>query len=271
MITLTMRHDRGQRLGMLWDALAKAWRRVITGKAWVNATRKFGIVGWVRVVEVTIGKNGWHIHIHALLFADDLTVSNLNVLADAMWNRWSAGLQSAGLRAPTLDGQNWHMVEEAGDGSTIGDYLAKWFSEPKAAAAIGAEMTLTQSKVTQKVHSTRPVWALLEEGALDGEAGPLWAWHEWERGSKGRRQIGWSTGLREELGLLLPEKTDEEIAAEELGSADDTVVWITRQGWGDLLHKPKLIPDVLNAAEQLSVDGLCEWLTENGIEHRRAK
>jgi hypothetical protein len=164
----------------------------------------------------------------------------------------------------------WHQVEEAGDGSSIGMYLAKMFSEPTAAAAIGAEMTLTQSKVAQSVHSTRPVWALLDEGVFDGEAGPLWQWHEWERGSKGRRQIAWSKGLREELGLIEAEKSDEEIAAEEVGSVDDTMVWITRGGWGCLLRTPALIPDVLNAAEQLGADGLSAWLWSNGIEHRRA-
>lgn len=270
MITLTMRHDRGQRLGMLWDALARSWNRVTGGKAWVTAVDRFGVVGWLRVVEVTIGKNGWHVHIHALVFAEHLSPKALDELAESMWSRWSRSLQRAGLRAPLQHASEWHMIEEAGDGSSIGEYLSKAFREPKAAGSVGAEMTLTQSKIAQAVHSTRPVWALLDEGALDGEAGPLWAWHEWEKASKGRRQIAWSKGLREELGLIEAEKADEEIAAEELGSEDDTVVWITRGGWGQLIRRPSLIPDVLNAAEQLDADGLSEWLWTNGIEHRRA-
>jgi hypothetical protein len=273
MITLTMRHDKGHRLEALWNALSKSWGRVTGGKAWVSAVDRFGILGWLRVVEVTFGKNGWHVHVHALVFADDLSASKLDQLADGMFGRWSRSLQRCGLGAPLLNGQDWHLIDGAGDGSSIGDYLAKAFRQSELdvnmAGSIGAEMALTQSKTAQRRHSTRPVWELLDQAIL-GVTPDIWQWHEWEKGSKGRRQIAWSKGLRQALGLIEAEKSDEEIAAEELGSKDDTVVYITRFGWGQLVRQPELIPDVLNAAEQLGAEGLSEWLWEQGIEHRRA-
>lgn len=271
MITLTMRHDRGQRLDMLWSALSKSWNRVTGGTSWIAAVERYGIHGWVRVVEVTIGDNGWHVHVHALFFGDGLTSAALDEMAEGMFGRWSRSLQRSKLRAPLPSGQDWHLVTEAGDGSTIGDYLAKAFREPKTAGALGAEMTLTQSKTAQGWNKTRPVMSLLDEGALDGEVRPLRIWHEWEKGSKGRRQIAWSKGLRQELGLVEVEKTDEEIAAEVLGSKDDTVVQITSRGYGQLVRRPNLIPDVLNGAEQLSAERFSAWLWQEGIEHWRTK
>ena len=130
------------------------------------------------------------------------------------------------------------------------------------------ELTQTQSKVARGVHKTVPVWELLD-GAIDGEVAPLRLWREWERGSKGRRQIGWTKGLRERFRIG-QELSDEEIAAEELGRVDDTVVWITKGGWGQLIRRPWLIPEVLNHAERLDGAGLSAWLYSEGIEHRRA-
>lgn len=46
-----------------------------------------------------------------------------------------------------------------------------------------------------------------------GAAADLALWHEYERATSGHQAITWSTGLRNLLAA--PERTDEEIAAEE--------------------------------------------------------
>lgn len=265
-MTLTMRHRKNQRLADLWDALAHAWKRTTGGRAWVAERERFGVWGVVRVVEVTYGENGWHVHVHALVFGEDITAGTLDTLGNGMWSRWSKGLQSMGLDAPLPVASEWHIVGGDLEGTAIGEYLAKG---AKGAGAIGMELTQTQSKVARTVHGTQPVWTILDQ-AVTGETAPLRLWHEWEKGSKGRRQIAWSKGLRERLGLLVDEQTDEEIAAEELGRKDDTVVWITRHGWAHMVRYSDLIPDVLTVAEQLGQDGLSEWLHHHGIDHRRA-
>lgn len=264
-ITLTMRHNRRQKLGDLWDGLANGWHRVTGGKGWSTQIVEFGVLGYLRVVEVTIGDNGWHVHVHALVFGERIG-SGLDDLAMGMWGRWSGGLKSVGLGSPLPQASEWHFVTDDLTGTALGEYLSKGIG---SAAAIGMEMTQTQSKVARSVHVTRPPWSLLDEGALDGEAAPLRLWHEWEKGSKGRRQIAWSRDLRQLLGLVELVKSDEEIAAEEIGTRDSTIVVITRAGWSELIYRPWLIPDVLNVAERFGSDGLSEWLSSFGIEHRR--
>jgi hypothetical protein len=263
-LTLTMRHRQGQRLGMLWDALAHGWERVTSGRRWVADRERWGVIGYCRAVETTIGTNGWHVHVHALLFLD-VERPNVDALCDSMWERWSAGLTARGLAVPLRHASEAHLVTGDLSGTALGDYLTKGVA---AAGALGMELTQTQSKVAQGVHKTRPVWSLLDEGALEGEAAPLRLWHEWERASKGRRQIAWSRGLRDLLGLSVAERTDEEIAGEQLGSEDDTIVTITRHGWASLVQRPELIPDVLNTAEAMGPQGLSAWLDGHGIEHR---
>jgi hypothetical protein len=65
LITLTMRHHAGHKLKDLWQALSAAWRGVISGKQWIADQELGGLLGWVRVVEATHGRNGWHLHVHA--------------------------------------------------------------------------------------------------------------------------------------------------------------------------------------------------------------
>ncbi len=265
--TLTMRHDRNDSLAKLWGGLAKGWRRSTSGKAWMNAKDAHGIEGYVRVVEVTHGRNGWHVHVHALLFAygfDDR--GGLDRLMVPMWDRWSAGVQSVGLRAPLPVGSEWHVISGDLSGTALGDYLAKGAG---AAGAIGAELTQTQSKIARSVHSTSAHWQLLNDGPVNGEVHALPLWREWEKVSKGKRQIAWSRGLRERLGLVLEVKSDEEVAAEELGAVDDTVLWITRPGWWALIGEPRLIGETLTAAENMSTSDLSAWLWQHGIQHRR--
>jgi hypothetical protein len=266
--TLTMRHHRGQSLVQLWDALSKAWKASTNGKYWQAQKASAGLVGFVRVVEVTYGVNGWHVHVHCLMIGTGLgTESGLDGLMVPFWQRWSRSLQRAGLAAPSPAASDWQIVGHHLEGTPLGEYLTKGAG---AAGAIGAELTQTQSKVARAVHKTEAHWSLLTHGPVNGEVEGLRLWREWEKGSKGRRQIAWSRGLRERFGIIA-DKTDDDIVREELGTVDDTVVYITRRGWEHLVRTPALIAQLLTAAETLTPYQLSQWLWDQGIHHRKAQ
>ena len=66
---------------------------------------------------------------------------------------------------------------------------------------------------------------MLRDGLTTGFLDDLELWRDWERVSKGRRQVTWSLGdhdLRTLAGLD-PEQSDEEIAAEEVLHGDDAL------------------------------------------------
>lgn len=262
--TLTSKHKRRDSLAKSWDAVAGGWSRVAAGKGWALDRQNFGIVGYVRAVEVTDGENGWHPHVHALIPAHGLDNETIDELGDSMWNRWSSGVQKAGALAPLSKASDWQLVGGDLSGTKLGEYLAKGAG---AAGALGMELTMTQSKVARARHSTHSVWEILQQ-AIDGEVAGLARWWEWEQASKGRRQIAWSRGIRARFALEA-EKTDDEVAAEEVGSDDDTVVVITSAGWCTLIETPALLPEVLMVAESDTTEGLSDWLTARGVEHWR--
>lgn len=262
-VTLTMRHRKGQRLSTLWDGLSKAWGRVTSGVRWTKDRQVFGVAGWLRVVEVTYGRNGWHVHVHSLIFFQPSTVEpDAAALHASMFGRWAAGLRSAGLSQPLMVGQDSRLIEGAAD---VG--LAQYFTKAvHGGDRIAYEFTGSQTKAVRGALGTRPVWSLLDEVIDSGDADSLDLWHEYEKGSKGRRQMTWAQGLRRELGMLV-EQTDEEIADEELGSDDDDLVTITSSGWKRVVELLLMVP-ILEAAETNGLRGVRELLDREGVDYR---
>lgn len=253
-VTLTMRHRKGQPLGLLWDGLSKAWQRVIGGKSWHRDKSAHGVAGWLRVVEVTYGPNGWHVHIHSLIFFQPrLGEIALGDLHQSMFGRWSNALASLELGKPLMVGQDARLLSGGADVD-----LARYFTKAvHGGHRIGLEFTASQTKAVRKAHGTAPVWSLLD-AVMAGDADALDRWHEWERASKGRRQLTWARGLRNLLGLGA-EATDEEIAEEELGTKDDELVLITADGWRQVVAEMRMVA-LLELAEKTGLAGVRSYL-----------
>lgn len=253
--TFTMRHFAGQSLAGLWDALSKGWAAVTSGRQWLAEKARHGIVGLLRVVEVTLGSNGWHVHIHALLFLSaKVTPVTLFDLHDSMFGRWSRSLVRQGLAAPLALGQDVHLVTGPAD-RALADYFTK---ATDSAHAVGLELTHSQGKRARSVHKTSTPWALLDR-IQEGDADALDLWHAWETGSKGRRQLTWSVGLRDLLHLRA-EKSDEDIAAEELGTNADDLVLIDSEGWAHLCQTPARLAELLTITQAAGLSGLRQAL-----------
>lgn len=97
LLTLTMQHTREDALGDLWEGAAGSWRRLVGGKPWLNFKVAAGVVGTLRVVEVTHGAAGWHVHLHVLVFLDPVqSVRWQGVGGDAQFEAHFAALASRG-------------------------------------------------------------------------------------------------------------------------------------------------------------------------------
>lgn len=189
-VTATLRHQDGEELQDVWHALMGAWRRLQQGRSWDVFRCSSGMLGSVRVVEATHGRNGWHPHVHALFFVRDP-----EVVVRELPGRWMAALEREGRTGEVGVALDVRTVK-AGD-SEIGGYLAK----------TRAALELTRLDLKTK---GRTPWALLAAGEVS-------LWREWVDASKGRRMIGWSRGIRERLLSDPVEATDEELAEEDLG------------------------------------------------------
>lgn len=265
--TFTMRHKSSQKLADLWDGLSHAWGAVTSGSSWERDSDLYGgqpvervkvrqlnkvkfkvvtpgqRINFIRAVEVTHGDNGWHVHIHALLFVNaKMSQADATALGLAMFDRWKRALVNKGFAAPTREhGIDSKLVPV--DGSVpLGEYFAKAvYGQPikRKFKPVGWELAGGMGKLGRR--ENRTPFQILADIVTHGDADDLARWFVFEQSSKGRRQITWSHGFRDLLDLP-PEKTDEEIAAEKL--AGTVVMQFLFTEWQEsrlYLHKARIL------------------------------
>lgn len=289
-LTLTMRHRKGQPLKWLWDQLSDAWAALTTGsgqRAWKEDRMLYGIAGYLRLVEVTHGANGWHVHVHMLMFHDPLRVAlndhstengkavhgagftdaELNELATSMFLRWRAALSKKGLRPSVRRGVDIRRVRSD---DKIAEYFAKQLYAVKGESSTAHDVSGSHGKIAK--HGGRTPFGILADlldvaatgEVTDDSLRDVELWHEFEQASRGRRQLLWSRGLRDELLASLDDLTDEEVADEAPGGdiyvhADrDALRFITRN---------RLLAELLEVAESDDTGwNLRGWLDDLGVQ-----
>jgi GNAT superfamily N-acetyltransferase len=220
MATLTLRHHRGQGLALTLDAAAKAWARLVTGAPWKRALAAYGIAGFVRSVEITWGwANGWHPHLHVLLFCEAPLTPGQQAALDAwLFDRWVSKVTAQGLAEP--DREHGVVLQEAGVGAGL--YVAKVQER-----SVALEMTRGDLK---RGRSDRFLPFDLLASAGTGEALAVHLWHEYEKVTAGRKALTWSNGLRQLLDLG-QQREDEEIAADDQTTDDSLLMLIPAADW----------------------------------------
>jgi hypothetical protein len=210
MLTLTARHNEWMDLRAVLGAVLLSWRKLQTRKEYRALRRLVG--GSIKAVEVTIGDNGWHPHIHLLLFIEPgADPQQVEGLAASLFAPWRELLASSLGVAPSKD----HGLHFGWMDSSAAQYVSK----------IGFEVTHSDTK------SGRDVFALLEE-AVQGEAVSFFRCIEFFDVMKGRHSLDWSPGLRNRLGLG-ERKTDEELAQEDEGG--ELVEFVDGRVWNRAL------------------------------------
>lgn len=202
LVTFTLAHERSDDLSVVFGALKRARELLVGGRAAMGFKADYGVVGMVRALELTHGLNGWHPHLHVLMFMDrEIPILTFE---QAMKDRWARAVASAGRYA------SWeHGCDVRFSDSDISNYIAKWGQDPGWTTA--HELTKAVTKTGRRKGRT-PTQLLADYLAGDGDAGRLWL--QYAVNFKGERQLRWSSGLRARLGLE-KEKSDEEIAIEQ--------------------------------------------------------
>lgn len=252
LVTLTMRHRPGQPLSELWEALSDAWGCVTSGAHWKRDKAALGVLGWARTVEATHGENGWHLHIHAVVFFDEpisLELMGVDHLAGGMFDRWQRSLGRHGLSAVRdKGGLDVRRVRMTGASiETVAEYLTK----------IAAEITSPSTKDGR--YGNRAPFAILRDALDSGLYDDCQLWLEWEQASHDRRQLTWSRGLREWAHVGI-ERSDDELVSEDLKGED--VFAIHPDDWPRMRDR---VPELLDAYEELGTVGAKAWMTVNGF------
>jgi len=254
MVTLTAPHDMGMKLGQLLPVIADSFRAVISGRAWLRVKKQAGITGTIRSVEITHGANGWHPHLHVLVFtAADPGADGLAAMVLHFREKWRRAIVKAGYRPPS--DEHGVKVDRCMSAAEAGAYIAK----TQDGKSPGNELARSDLKNGRDGHRTP--FEILEDFRWTGDADDLALWHVYERATKGHQAISWSKGLR--VLLAAPERSDEEIAAQEVGG--DVVLMIPKDTWREVVRVPGLSVYLLGEAERGGVDAVLAVLERYGL------
>lgn len=206
LLTLTHAHSRGDSLAGLLGAEQKALKHLFGSRAGRGVLRALGVRGHIRAWEVTHGRlrqvdNGWHPHFHILLFL--ASHQPLEPFESQLFSVWLRGCELAKLPLPDRrHGLTLH------DGTRAAAYVAKWGHEPsKSVWDLDSEMTKGHTK---QARDGETPFSLLRSCLENEDAQGVRLFREFSAAFRGKRQLVWSRGLRDLLGVDV--LNDEEIA-----------------------------------------------------------
>jgi hypothetical protein len=223
--TFTTSHARTDSLESALEAFLAAFRHLTSKPSYGRLRRRWGLLGFVRVLEVTHGQHGWHVHVHVLYFFEGPHDADAMArFEEELYPLWESAAAAKGLSMARRYG-----LQVALSYGTVEAYLAKFGRGPRWDVSRElAKGHLKQGRSIAGRVSLAP-WELLQAAhGGDTRCGALF--RDYAERFRGRAQLYWSPGLR---AALLPEETpanDHTLAS--AGEVDDlTAGTLTTPEW----------------------------------------
>lgn len=241
LVTLTNRHHRGDDLKQLVKGQTKA-KKVLWEKTKVkNMLKDLGYVGRITATESPYSdNNGWHPHYHILMFFDHEI--NAQGLETFLGYEWIQACGKAGLKLPTME---YGVQVQKGEKASA--YVAKW----------GLEDEMSKGHTKKGIDGSLTPFDLLRQSADNPKYGYLFK--QFADAFKGKRQLHWTNGLKELLGVT--NRTDEELA-EETENESIEIKEVATQIW-HLVLQYKVRGEYLNACKSDYLEGSVNNRVEN--------
>lgn len=203
LLTCTVPHAASDSCGEVLDRLQRLFDRLNAGKSAKLFRERYSVAGQIRALEFTKGMNGWHPHVHSLLFCERPVV--WTEVGDSLWSRWaSAAMKEYGWSLPRL-------ALDVRGGNAAGEYVGKWGLEYEVAGG---------SLKSARGDSFTPFGLLGQYSDGDKSAGESWVEYATavsrmgENRIESTRQLVWSRGLKARFAI-------EELSDEQIAEAQD--------------------------------------------------
>ena len=287
-LTFTLRHFNGMPLMQSLRVVRKLWRKVARGRRWQDYQKRYGLK-MVSTIEITTGANGWHPHLHMVLFQG----VPANLYESGQWVADNSGPLPRWTEAEEAEFRAWltaewlKVINKAGLPAALAEYALRWVeaysqtdteglanymtkdqgvAEAQELHARGLSMEVLRGDLKSRArteHATMSPFMLLP-AALAGDQEARRLWWEYEEAVRGLHWLRTSPGLRQALGLTEHTATDEEIAA-ETDAKKVPVIVVLAASWLQL-HDGGHIAALLWLLETEGVEATLKELKRLGAE-----
>jgi hypothetical protein len=200
-VTFTVQHHYANTLEHSLDILQSSLKNFQQGAGYYQIKRVLGLVGIIRVLEITHGHNGWNPHLHCVFVVEKETTTAFTKEAKEMiFDRWAMVVKRNGgyTNSQAID------VKRVYSDSPLANYLSKLAQElTQSITKKGRRGSRTPFAILADLYNSenkRPVCSCkyyLVDGTPNIKSKcDLCLYVDYEATMKGRRQIGFS-GARE--------------------------------------------------------------------------
>jgi hypothetical protein len=212
LVSLTASHHAGMKLEDFKAQFKAAWRMFSNHRTWRDYKKRFDIQHWFANRECTreaIDDNGWHYHMHMLVFVSKGSLFNAKAPGDMQekfTDFWLHCLDKAG-----LTGSREHACDVRSGANVGAEYLTKLGVNETAKGDLEYEITGSGNK-------GKNVWSVLQD-AMFGDIRSEYLYLEYVQAMQGENWITTSHGLRELIA-------DIELPALGETESDKLVLWM---------------------------------------------
>lgn len=259
MATYTLSHRAGEGCKQVLDRLQAAYKRFKGDRAYKSRRATWGVIGSVRVLELTYGANGWHWHIHEIYFLTGRKVGRHTEMLGALRQHWQHVVKQVGGAAVAKGFDLKHETRAAFD------YVSKFGASTNAKGwNMAREVTRSPAKIRGGASGLHPFEILASAGRPQAH-GDRKSWQEYVSATKGVRQLVYSPKLRATLGIA--DVDDGTITDLDNEAVLRVLARITVRGWY-YLNRPQLgiFPEFKMIADLGDIELLEAWLDNHDIE-----
>ena len=247
-ITLTVHHTRTMTLKRTLDILLDEYRKLQRTKVYKRLKEQHGIVGFIKSLEITYNdNNGWHPHIHLLLFHSSPTIDELHDELTMLWVK----------REKTKASLKGQMCKEVYGNEGISEYVTKWDTSKEMTQGsfkLGNGESITGFQML-KLLVTNNFSTVIDKNRTKG------LFKTYCRITVGKHKISISPTLRKRLQkvkIMDDAKILEDEKSEELLLRIDQKMW-------EIIIQQELEADILNIIEYQEYKHLYQVLWKNKI------
>lgn len=235
LVSLTASHHAGMKLNDFKEQFKAAWRMFSNHRTWRDYKEKYQIEHWIAAREATreaITDNGWHYHMHILVFVNKGALFNAGLPEDMnakFTEFWLKCLNKKG-----LTGSHEHACDVRSGVNVGAEYLTKLGVKETVKGSLEYELTGSANK-------GHTIWDVLRD-AMYGDERSVGLYLEYVHALQGENWITTSHGLQDLLADI-----DLPVSAES--ESDKLELWmtITPEKWRIVIVN-QAISDVLRVA-----------------------
>jgi len=196
---LSISHYRKHRLNVTLHALKVAWTQMTKQRYYTQWKERHGVLGYVKTLEMTHGKNGWNPHYHLVWFTErTLTDAERDQMDEELFQLWMHNVTKHTDRSVNHEANHVQKIRTIG---AIANYLSK---------SIAFELTHGHTK-DGKMPTQRTPFQIAKDYTKSFDERDEALWNEYLDAISGQRMITFSRGLSD-LRTTESLLTDEEIA-----------------------------------------------------------